>query len=80
MHYVYMLRSQDHPHQTYIGVTSDLRQRFTKHNQGEVSHTSKFKPWILVTYLAFSNRKSALDFERYLKAGSGRAFAKRHFW
>ncbi len=27
----------------------------------------------------FSTQDSALAFERYLKSGSGRAFAKRHF-
>ena len=29
--------------------------------------------------MAFSDEKRAIRFERYLKSGSGRAFAKRHF-
>ena len=41
--------------------------------------TSKYGPWRLRTYIAFSDEKSALAFERYLKSGSGRAFAKKHF-
>jgi hypothetical protein len=32
-----------------------------------------------VVSLEFANEESAALFERYLKSGSGRAFAKRHF-
>jgi hypothetical protein len=35
-------------------------------------------PWQLVTYVAFSEKKKANEFERYLKSGSGHAFANRH--
>ncbi|MFN0167506.1 MAG: GIY-YIG nuclease family protein [Bryobacteraceae bacterium] len=80
MHYVYLLQSDSHVDQRYIGLTSDLRARLAKHNEGGVSHTSKFCPWSLRTYLAFSTRTQAADFERYLKSGSGRAFANRHLW
>jgi hypothetical protein len=47
-----------------------------KHNAGEVSHTVKCRPWRVKTYIAFSNEKQAFEFEKYLKSGSGRAFAK----
>lgn len=80
MYYVYLLQSQSSPQQRYTGLTEDLRSRLTKHNQGEVPHTSKFVPWRLRTYLAFSERGQAARFERYLKSGSGRAFANRHLW
>jgi hypothetical protein len=30
-------------------------------------------------YIAFDDYKKAYAFERYLKSGSGRAFAKKHF-
>ena len=78
IHYVYLLRSESHPDQRYTGLTSDLKTRLEKHNIGDVPHTSKFRPWRLVTYVAFSSRKQASDFELYLKSGSGRAFALRH--
>jgi putative endonuclease len=58
-------------------VTSDLRSRIAKHNAGEVTHTSKYAPWTLKTYIAFSNEKQAFAFEKYLKSASGRAFAKK---
>ena len=62
----------------YIGITDDLRARLAKHNAGEVPHTSKYKPWRLKTYVAFSDEAQAIAFEKYLKSGSGRAFAKKH--
>ncbi|NBQ17781.1 GIY-YIG nuclease family protein, partial [bacterium] len=40
----------------------------------------KFKPWNIVLYLSFTEESKAKDFEKYLKSGSGRSFAKRHFW
>ena len=77
MKYVYILTSLDQPDRHYTGVTSDLKARLAKHNACEVPHTSKFAPWKLKTYTAFSDEKQAFAFEQYLKTGSGRAFAKK---
>jgi hypothetical protein len=33
----------------------------------------------MLTAIYFEKSQSAAAFERYLKSGSGRAFAKRHF-
>ncbi|MFD2262535.1 GIY-YIG nuclease family protein [Lacibacterium aquatile] len=77
MWYVYILRSEHTPSQEYTGVTGDLKQRLVDHNAGRSSHTAKFKPWILIWYSAFPDKGIALDFERYLKSHSGRAFAKK---
>ena len=76
MKYVYILESHDSEH-FYVGITDDLPARLAKHNAGEVPHTSKYKPWRLKTYVAFSDEKQAMAFEKYLKSGSGRAFAKK---
>jgi putative endonuclease len=80
MHYVYLLQSESHPDQRYTGLTGDLRVRLTRHNEGGVPHTSKFRPWRLEGYIAFTTREQAASFEGYLKTGSGRAFAVRHLW
>jgi len=80
LHYVYLIRSTSYHDQTYIGLTSDLKVRLKKHNEGGSPHTRKYKPWKLVTYMAFSTREQAAAFEQYLKSGSGRAFAKRRLW
>jgi len=77
MKYVYFLESVTEVGQTYIGLTDDLKSRFKEHNAGKSPHTSKYRPWRLVTYLAFSNHEKAVAFERYLKTASGRAFANK---
>ncbi|OVE80325.1 excinuclease ABC subunit C [bacterium J17] len=79
MTYVYILRSIHWPDKTYTGLTEDLKRRLLQHNQGKSMHTSSFKPWKLETYIAFSDHSKAEAFEKYLKHGSGWAFAKRHF-
>jgi len=78
--YVYLLRSKSHPDQQYVGLTSDLKRRLGEHDAGKPPHTSKFGPWDLVVAIHFANAQKAEAFERYLKQGSGHAFAKRHFW
>jgi putative endonuclease len=80
MYYVYMLRSIPHPNQTYVGFTENLKPRLTAHNHGQSSHTSKYKPWELINYLAFKERSKALDFEKHLKSHSGKAFANKRLW
>ena len=80
MKYVYLLRSFSTPDRHYIGITSNLRSRLQAHNAGASPHTSKYAPWQLVTYVGFRDAQRAIDFEHYLKSGSGRAFARRHFW
>ena len=79
MFYTYILRSLSHPSQRYIGSTSDLKSRLAKHHSGEVPHTTTFKPWKVEAYFAFETKEKAVAFERYLKSGSGHAFARRHF-
>ena len=73
MKYVYLIRSLSAPDQRYIGVTSNLEDRLRAHNSGQSPHTSKYRPWELVTYVSFQDEQRALAFERYLKSGSGHA-------
>lgn len=80
MTYVYLIVSESHPKQRYVGITEDLKQRIHDHNAGRSQHTSKYIPWKLVTYLAFSQKQTASAFERYLKSGSGNAFANKRLW
>ncbi|HQP19953.1 MAG TPA: GIY-YIG nuclease family protein [Phenylobacterium sp.] len=77
MNYVYILRGLSDLERHYVGVTSDLRDRLKRHNAKQVSHTSKYAPWEIKTYVAFSDERQAFAFERYLKTASGRAFAKK---
>jgi putative endonuclease len=77
MWYVYIIRGIAFPKQEYTGATANLKQRIPDHNAGKSTHTAKFKPWELVWYCAFRDKYKALEFEKYLKSHSGRAFAKK---
>lgn len=80
MTYVYLLQSKRFPKHRYVGKTNDLERRIPEHNAGKCASTQPYRPWELVVAIAFTNRHRALEFERYLKSGSGHAFANRHFW
>ena len=80
MRCVYLLGSVDHPERHYVGSTGDLKRRLAEHNAGKSPHTAKYAPWKVVVALWFEDATRAEAFERYLKQGSGYAFANRHFW
>ncbi|OQW96907.1 MAG: excinuclease ABC subunit C [Verrucomicrobia bacterium A1] len=78
MFYAYVLESEIEPSRHYIGHTTDLAQRLLDHNAGTSPHTSKLRPWRVKFYAAFESLELARSFERYLKSGSGHAFAHKH--
>lgn len=77
--FVYILRSDSRPDRYYTGLTSDVAGRIRWHNEGPGGVTVHHRPWSLVVSLEFADAAVAGRFERYLKTGSGRDFAKRHF-
>ena len=76
---VYIIRSDFDSSRHYVGITNDLRTRLEWHNTGPRGHTVANRPWSLVVSVEFPSERAAVRFEKYLKTGSGRAFAKRHF-
>ncbi len=80
MKYVYLLQSTSRPDKRYVGFTSDFQARLKEHNAGKSPHTAKHCPWKPVVVIRFDDDRRANAFERYLKGGSGHAFARRHFW
>jgi len=76
---VYVLRSVADPQRYYTGVTSDIATRMGFHNAGLSPHTSDAVPWEMIVSISFANADRAIEFEKYPKSGSGRAFARRHF-
>ena len=80
VYYVYLIESLSVQGERYVGMTTDLKQRLQEHNAGKSSHTSKFRPWKLTTYIAFTDRIKAEAFEQYLKSGSGHAVASKCLW
>jgi putative endonuclease len=77
--FVYILRSETDPQRHYTGITSDFGARLEWHNQGPSGCTIHHRPWSPVVVMEFPEAAVARRFERYLKSGSGRAFATRHF-
>ena len=80
MFYVYCIESVRVPGRTYVGFTTELKQRLLDHNRGCNPSTAPLTPWKIKGYLAFDSKAQALSFESYLKTGSGRAFRRRHLW
>lgn len=76
MYYVYVLNCKNN--KSYVGCTSNLKDRIKRHQSGLVPATKNNLPIGLICYFAILNKYKAFDFEKYLKSGSGRAFLKRH--
>ena len=76
--WVYILRSDSVADRYYTGLTSNVAFRVAEHNAGKRSHTSSARPWTVVVAIRFADERRAIQFERYLKSGSGAAFARRH--
>jgi predicted GIY-YIG superfamily endonuclease len=77
--YVYVIVSEIDTSEHYTGITHDLSLRLKEHNQGACKYTTKYRPWKVETAVAFRSEAKARAFEKYLKSGSGREFARRHF-
>jgi len=77
--FVYVLRSSSHTDRYYVGLTSNVPDRLVAHNEGHLPNTARYRPWSVNVVLEFANQEIAERFEKYLKSGSGRAFAKKHF-
>ncbi len=77
MHYVYILRSVNFPDKFYVGYTLNVGARLDKHNSGESIYTKEHKPWALIFSCCFADKGKALEFEKYLKSHSGKAFTQK---
>ena len=77
MHFVYLLRCSDNT--IYTGCTTNIQNRIKRHLRGDVNYSRTRLPVELVTYIAFTDKYKAFDFERYLKSGSGKAFSNKRF-
>ena len=72
---VYILKCSDNTY--YVGCTEDINERLDRHKKGQVQYTSTRLPIELAHHSIFPDKYKAYDFEKYLKSGSGRAFAKK---
>jgi putative endonuclease len=72
MYFVYLLKCSDNS--DYVGYSEDIKRRVLDHNYGKVPATVDLRPVKLHWFCVFNNKKAALDFEAFLKSGSGTAF------
>lgn len=79
MYYVYIIKSINIHNKLYVGSIIDVHARFARHNEGGSIYTKDYKPWELIWYSSFKDKSKALEFERYLKTYSGKAFMQKRF-
>ena len=58
----------------YVGLTSDLKDRFIRHNKGYEKTTKPFAPFIIIHSEETPDRVSARSREKFLKSRSGKRF------
>ncbi len=75
MWYVYILQCNNKCY--YTGCTNNIKQRLESHTKGKVHYTKDKLPVKLVTYIAFTEKHKAFQFEKYLKSGSGITFRNK---
>ena len=79
MYTVYILYSFVHD-RTYTGYTTDLIQRFYSHNKyNNTDWTKKYRPWVVIHFEVFEEKKEAIKREQQLKSGKGRDWIKANF-
>ena len=76
MWYVYILESLKNRYR-YIGITQDLKRRINEHNLGiGGSYTRKLRPFKLIFYESFIDKRDAMKAEKFFKSGYGREVLK----
>jgi putative endonuclease len=75
MYYTYILKSKI-KNWLYTGFTTDLKNRFTKHNLGLVISTKNYRPLELIFYEAYKSRSDAKRRENFLKTNQGKRTLK----
>jgi putative endonuclease len=75
MWFVYILKCSDGS--VYTGCTTEVERRIMEHNSHKVHYTRDKTPVSIITFIAFTDKYKAFEFEKYLKSGSGIAFRNR---
>jgi putative endonuclease len=77
--YVYGLVSKADAPIHHTSITDHLSARLRDHDRRPLLAYDEQEPWRIETAVAFRSEAKAHAFENYLKSGSGREFAHRHF-
>lgn len=76
MWYVYILKSKKDSY-LYTGCANDLKNRILLHNNGKVLATKFRRPFVLIYYEAYLDKRDAFIKEKWLKIGWGRNYIKK---
>ena len=68
MPYVVYILYSEKDKKLYVGCTSDLRRRLTKHQRGEIPATSHRLPLKCIHRETFAGKADAFNRERFLKS------------
>ncbi len=79
MYFVYLLKSQVDGG-WYIGYTHDLRQRLQEHIKGYSKSTKLRRPFRLIYYECYLDRRDAMGREKFLKSGAGRIYLRKQLF
>ena len=71
MFFVYVLKSKKDSN-LYVGHTNDIKERFSRHNSGEVRSTRSRRPFEIVYTESFDTRAKARWRERFFKTAWGK--------
>lgn len=78
MYSVYILKSNAY-WWFYVGMTDNLLRRFKEHNSGKTKSTKSKAPFDIIFTKEFNTRIDAMNYEKYLKTGSGREYIKKFY-
>lgn len=78
LYFTYVLEcSTEHNKILYVGYTKDIKKRYQRHLNKEVSTTKKFNNIILIYFEACLNKTDARKRELQLKTGFGRGYIQK---
>jgi predicted GIY-YIG superfamily endonuclease len=78
MYYTYILKSIKTNGAIYVGYTADLKSRLSQHNSPDSKfYSRRHSPWVVESYIGFTDKREAENFETYLKSNSGKAFLRK---
>lgn len=61
----------------YVGYTENIKRRLKEHNSGLNQSTKSKKPWKLIFFEGYLDKKDAQRREKYLKTSQGMRLLKR---
>ena len=76
MYFVYILQNEN-GNRFYTGFTENIDKRLKDHNGGKSLATKSFRPYKLIHYEAFLEKRDAKSREKFLKSGWGRRSIKK---